>query len=128
METWKDIEGYAGLYQISNFGQVKSFVKKEKILKQNTCPKGYKSVNLYLNGVSQTTRIHRLVGQYFLASSVKPQINHKNGVKSDNYYKNLEWATNLENQHHAWKNSLMTIQNCKGKNNNNYKTGLYCKT
>ena len=110
-EIWKPIKDYEGLYEISNLGRVKSIprngTKKEvKILKQYFDRYGY----LYV-ALSKTTKkkykVHRLVAEAFIPNlKNKPQVNHINGVKTDNKVKNLEWCTNKENQIHAYRTGL----------------------
>ena len=111
-EIWKDIEGYEGLYQISNLGRVKSFprkgtqTKKEKILKEKRDKKGYCFVSLNNVG-AKPYKIHRLVAQAFIPNlENKPQINHIDGDKTNNRIDNLEWCNNSENQIHAYKKGL----------------------
>lgn len=114
-EIWKEVIGYEGLYQISNRGNVKSLERinnygrpvKEKILKPNLSKVGYFTIRLSKNGRSRARYIHRLIAIYFIANpSNKKYINHKNGVKTDNRIKNLEWCTNQENSIHAAKLGL----------------------
>ena len=130
-EIWKDIEGYEGLYQVSNLGRVKSLYKfinnnpksksigyysEERILKCFNNKKGYKMVKLYKNTEHITKRVHRLVAQTFIPNPKKlPQVNHIDGNKINNKVSNLEWCTNRENQIHAWKNNL--IKKRTGKDN-----------
>lgn len=77
-ETWKDIVGYEGLYQISNLGNVKS-LKKDKIRKPCINPNGYKMVNLYKNGISKNILVNRLVAKAFIPNpNDYPVVNHKN--------------------------------------------------
>lgn len=106
-EIFKDIEGYNGLYQISNFGNVKSFnckmYKQGFIMKQSLNHKGYKIAYFIKNRKKKTISVHRLVALNFIDNpSNKPQVNHINGVKHDNHYSNLEWSTNSENMKHAF--------------------------
>ncbi len=111
-EIWKDIFGYEGLYQISNFGNVKSlkrislmrnkyqFIKKEKILKPCLDNVGYYNVNLYKNNFQKTFKIHKLVAIAFLNHTpcgYKLVVNHKNFIKTDNKLENLEIITSREN-------------------------------
>lgn len=115
-EIWKDIEGYEGLYQISNFGRVKSLSRlnhcghkgskplriNEYIRKPQITPKGYLNIKLSKDGVSTSYQIHRLVGQAFIPNPNNlPQINHIDEVKTNNIVNNLEWCTNLQNARHG---------------------------
>ena len=85
------------------------------ILKTNKNKKGYLYVVLSKNGKSKIVRIHRLVAQTFIPNlQNKPQVNHIDGIKSNNVVSNLEWCTNSENQKHAFK---LGLQNNHGNNN-----------
>ena len=115
MEIWKDIEGYEGLYQVSNLGRVKSiygwcgnrFVKRTKILKLKINNKGYTKVYLYKNKKSKMFFVHRLVAMAFVPNPNNlPQVNHKDGNKLNNSIGNLEWCTCSENIKHAYKTGL----------------------
>lgn len=104
-EIWKDIIGYEGLYQISNQGNVKSS-HSGAIVKQQVMG-GYKYVSLHKEKKLRTHRVHRLVAQAFIPNpESKPQINHINGIKTDNRADNLEWCTQSENMKHAYENGL----------------------
>jgi len=117
-EIWKDIEGYEGLYLISNFGRVKSLPKtwwngfyyvktSEKVLRQTKDTKGYLKVNLCKNKKHITHRVHRLIANAFIENPLnKPYINHINGNKEDNSISNLEWVTHQENVKHAQDTGL----------------------
>lgn len=112
-EIFKDIKNYKGIYQISNFGRVKS-LKRNIILKPSTNKKGYLQVVLY-NNASKTVRIHRLVAEAFIPNPNNlPQVNHKDGNKINNFFNNLEWVNNSENQKHAFS---LKLQDNRGNKN-----------
>lgn len=105
-EIWKDIEGYEGLYQISNLGRVKSLnynrTNQEKILKQIKDRGGYFKVNLWKNGNQKTYQVHRLVANAFIDNpNNHPTVNHINEDKTDNRVYNLEWMDMSQQQRHG---------------------------
>jgi hypothetical protein len=114
IEIWKEITNYEGLYEVSNFGLVKSLKRsvprksgkllniKEKILNLSIDEHGYFKVQLWKNNKPFSIRVHRLVARCFV-DNFKPdlQVNHIDGNKLNNYYKNLEWCTVLHNQEEA---------------------------
>jgi hypothetical protein len=116
MEKFKDIIGYEGLYQISNLGNVKTlkkiinrgdkmktYFRKEKMLKLTMNKSGYWYVNLSCNDVSKRISIHRLVAINFIDNlENKPQVNHINGIRTDNRVENLEWCSASENVKHSY--------------------------
>jgi hypothetical protein len=134
-EIWKDIKGYEGYYQISNLGRVKSLAKTifcknnrnkkvaEIILKPSISANGYPGVTL-CTGKYKRFSVHRLVAISFIPNPEnKPTVNHINGVKYDNRVENLEWATYIENNRHAFDTGLTVIK--KGEFSHRY--GMYGK-
>ena len=110
-EEWRDIEGYEGLYSISNFGRVKSLnyynTGKEKLLKQGKTgrDKDYYSVALSKNGKLKSYLVHRLVAITFIPNPDNlPQVNHKDEDKSNNCVENLEWCDNNYNSNYGTRN------------------------
>lgn len=106
MEIWKDVEGYEGLYQVNQFGEVKSLPKqiglgymtKEKILKQRLQNSGYLTVNLSKDGKGLNKTVHRLVAEAFIPNPEGlPEIDHIDGDKTNNAVENLQWISHVEN-------------------------------
>lgn len=121
-ERWRDIKDYEGLYQVSNFGRVRSFDKyikcrnnhlrllKGRIL-SNTIEKvlGYYVVGLTKNGVKEHFRIHRLVAEAFIPNPHNlPTVDHINAIRTDNRVENLRWADmKLQMNNEATKEHLI---------------------
>jgi len=109
-EIWKDIDGYNGLYQISNYGRVKSLIKHngtdERILKPIKNLNGYLQVNLSKKGKLNIYSIHRLVAQAFIPNDdlLKTEINHKDENKINNNVNNLEWVDHKSNMNYGTRN------------------------
>lgn len=105
-EIWKDIPNYEGIYQASNIGRIKSLkFGKERILKPRLNRRGYYHINLCKGGKAITNTIHRLVMLAFVGES-DLEVNHKNGVKTDNRLENLEYCTGSENMLHCFRTGL----------------------
>ena len=110
IEEWKDIEGYEGIYQISNLGRVKSLDRldssnhrlKGNIRKFGTSPNGYVNIALFKQGKRDVFTVHRLVAETFILNPEnKPQVNHIDEDKTNNMVSNLEWMTAKENVNHG---------------------------
>lgn len=124
-ETWKDIEGYNGYYQVSSVGRVKSFNSPNKqisefIMKQNINRYGYMTIKFEVNGKRVSFLVHRLVANAFIPKIENKEIvNHLNGNKQDNRIENLEWTTTAGNNQHAYDTNLRSQKkgsdsNCSG--------------
>lgn len=105
-EQWQQIKGYEN-YEISNWGRVRN-TRTNRILKTKVHYKtGYVQVGLHKDGISKTFSVHRLVALHFIPNP-NPykdiQVNHKNEVKTDNYWLNLEWCDNEYNCNYGTKN------------------------
>ena len=122
MEEWKDVVGYEGIYEVSNYGQVRTHKYKttytswhgirhwkQRILKEKAKTNRDVRISLWKNGKGKDYLAHRLVAEAFIPNpDNKPTVNHIDGNPRNNYVENLEWATYQENNNHAFDNHLMT--------------------
>ena len=111
-EEFRDIKCYEGLYQVSNYGRYKSFIKCQahpfipRIMKVSFNHKGYLTVHLF----DKYLLCHRAVAQAFIPNPNNlPQVNHKDLNKQNPKVSNLEWCTNAENQKHSWQNGSRNV-------------------
>lgn len=118
-EIWKEIEGYNGVYFVSNIGRVKSTDRTIKIykrggytqmysfkatmLKPRANKNGYLYIGLWKDGIMETAYIHRLVTKAFIGPIPSGmQVNHKDRNKRNNCVENLEIVSPAENTKHAY--------------------------
>ena len=131
MEVWKDIPGYEGAYQVSNFGRVKSlpklvgarktwrtckgYVQQERILKPQDAGWGYLKVTLWKDGTFKQRKIHRLVLEAFCPTDGMDvlNVNHKDENKKNNHLDNLSWVTPSENVNWGTRNERVSRANSK---------------
>jgi hypothetical protein len=100
-EVWKLIPGYHG-YEVSSLGRLKH---NGKISSGSKNSKGYLQKTLKSEAGKRTWRIHRLVLLGFVGPS-ELDVNHKNGIKTDNRLENLEYLTRADNNRHASRTGL----------------------
>ncbi len=130
IETWKDIPNYVGHYKVSSLGNIESIERqiwsvknkcfntlKSRLLKPLLTKHGYLRVCLQKKDKCNYIFIHRLVAISFIENNLnKTQVNHINGIKTDNRVENLEWNTPSENRKHAFKIGLSSAR--KGESSN----------
>lgn len=109
-ERWKDIQGYEGIYQVSDQGRVRSLDRTDcagrrrrgEMRKPQVGTRGYLHVTLSKQRKAWCITVHRLVATHFIGPAPKGhQVNHKNGNKADNPVSNLEWVTPKQNLEHS---------------------------
>lgn len=121
-EEWKPVEEFEGLYEVSNFGRVRSlnhkranrysyYIQKGRILKSGLNKKtGYWTVVLSKNGKYFTKRVHQLVAKAFIPNPNNyPCVNHKDENKNNNKFDNLEWCTYKYNNNFGSRNKRISI-------------------
>lgn len=130
-EIWVEMEEFGNEFSVSNYGRIKrksrtwysgrqnTTIKTipESIVKQRIIPDGYVKVTICYKGVKKSYSVHVLVAKYFIPNPQNlPQVNHKDGNKSNNLVENLEWCTASQNALHS---SRVLHPNTYGKNKRN---------
>ena len=116
-EIWKEVPDFEGLYEVSNYGNVRSVDRtvnhhkglqslKGKPKKPSLSTSGYLKVSLYKDNKNHNRYIHRLVITAFSSEEEQETVNHIDGNKLNNHISNLEWVTDKENNNHAYSTGL----------------------
>lgn len=117
-ETWKPIDGYVGLYDVSNLGRVRSLrsktqahkLKPDGVLSLNKANRDYLRITLNDGCGQKTHLVHRLVASAFIGEiPTGYDVNHKNGIKTDNRVDNLEIVTKQRNSKHAVEMGMLKV-------------------
>lgn len=129
-EEWRPVVGYEGLYEVSNWGALRSLdrvktnpiagehIVKGKVLNPVKNQKGYLRFILWKDGKKFSAGVHRLVAAAFIPNLHNyPEINHKDGLKDNNYLGNLEWCTTKENIKHSYVTGLRALDHAQGEKN-----------
>ena len=117
MEHWKEIDGFEGLYEISDQGRVKILkYGKEKILKPGKKHCGYLHVGLYKDGQNKMLLVHRLVAGAFIPNPNNlDTVNHKDEDKTNNFASNLEWMSIADNKRYSANKSVQMFDKKTGE-------------
>lgn len=126
-EIWKDVVGYENIYEVSNFGNVRTHKDKKSWSKRHNTWRYWKQrnlknktpngrdvrVSLWKDGKVKNWLVHRLVAYAFIPNKdkTKDSINHIDGNPKNNRVENLEWCNHKENNNHAFDNGLINTNN-----------------
>jgi hypothetical protein len=111
-EEWKEIKGYEGLYEISNYGRIHKLntghLTFGTVNSQNKRKRGhfYKVYKLFKDKKPKEFLVHRLVAEHFIPNPEnKSQVHHINEGQQDNFYLNLQWVTPKEHYYISLENN-----------------------
>lgn len=126
-ESWKPIPGYEGLYSISNLGRFRADISRNRhmaglVKRGSPNADGYLRVTMTTNGKTEKQFVHRLVLLAFVGDLPEGcEVNHRNGVKTDNRLANLEYVDHRQNMQHAIEHDLWSPVTNIGISNPNAK-------
>ena len=113
-EIWKEIPGFEGLYQVSNYGEIRSTPRRGTaggVMKGHVDQKGYINITLRKDGMQYTQKLHRLIAITFIPNPHNyPEINHKDENKQNNRVDNLEWCTTSYNHEYGTRTLRASIR------------------
>lgn len=106
-ERWLPVLGYEGIYEVSDFGRVRSIDRfdssgrllRGRVLRPKTQSGGYLCVNLWSHNKGSMKYVHRLVLEAFVGTSDTSQVCHNDGDQKNNTLGNLRWGTASDNAH-----------------------------
>lgn len=137
-EIWAPVPGYEGSYEVSSIGRVRSYLDRYSfgrnkyldepvVMTPQTHRLGYLYVTLSKDGKAHKGYIHNLMGKAFIPNPEnKPEVNHKDGIKTHNVLSNLEWATRAENMEHALRTGLWDKDASLAKAREAWQRKIYC--
>ena len=109
-EIWHKCEVPFTRYEVSNLGRVRNALTG-LVLRPRKVSHGYRKVTLFYKGQQKHCYVHNLVATAFVEGWREGlEVNHKNGVKTDNRAENLEWVTSSENHQHAHDVLLLDVK------------------
>jgi hypothetical protein len=113
-DIWKPVLGFEGLYEVSSNGLVRRLAgpyrRETRPIKHYFDRRGYCRTKLSRGGIVSMHNIHKLVAEAFIGPMPKnATVNHKNTIKTDNNYLNLEYCSRLENTIHAVANGRISL-------------------
>lgn len=116
LKTWLPVVGYEQRYEVSDHGDVRTI--KGRVLTPWKSNLGY--VLVRVSAPRKVLRVHRLVAEAFLSNAEgKPFVNHIDADRSNNFWRNLEWCTHLENMRHAQRLGRNQVNYWVGKRSPN---------